>query len=73
MSVEQTPVTGTNKAPTWLPSRRFFAAVIAIAGMQLLATMDSTIAIVALRWCLVQGWKAAQQRCGRSAGVTRRR
>ncbi|WP_185295523.1 MFS transporter [Mycolicibacterium litorale] len=48
MSVEQTPVTSTNKAPTWLPSRRFFAAVIAIAGMQLLATMDSTIAIVAL-------------------------
>lgn len=51
-SVEQTPVTrtnkATNKAPTWLPSRRFFAAVIAIAGMQLLATMDSTIAIVAL-------------------------
>ncbi|BCI52747.1 MFS transporter [Mycolicibacterium litorale] len=31
-----------------MPSRRFFAAVIAIAGMQLLATMDSTIAIVAL-------------------------
>jgi EmrB/QacA subfamily drug resistance transporter len=34
--------------PTWLPSRRFIAAVIAIGGMQLLATMDSTIAIVAL-------------------------
>lgn len=34
--------------PTWLPSRRFLAAVIAIGGMQLLATMDSTIAIVAL-------------------------
>jgi len=33
---------------TWLPSRRFIAAVIAIGGMQLLATMDSTIAIVAL-------------------------
>ncbi|GFM20684.1 MULTISPECIES: MFS transporter [Mycobacteriaceae] len=32
----------------WLPSRRFIAAVIAIGGMQLLATMDSTIAIVAL-------------------------
>lgn len=31
-----------------MPSRRFFAAVIAIAGMQLLATMDSTVAIVAL-------------------------
>nr|WP_231743556.1 MFS transporter [Mycobacterium sp. GA-2829] len=41
-------MTGPSKTPTWLPSRRFFAAVIAIAGMQLLATMDSTIAIVAL-------------------------
>ncbi|MGV0834808.1 MFS transporter [Mycolicibacterium thermoresistibile] len=37
-----------NRYPTWLPSRRFLAAVIAIGGMQLLATMDSTIAIVAL-------------------------
>src|SRR5271154_6815413 len=34
--------------PTWRPSRRFFAAVIAICGMQLMATMDGTIAIVAL-------------------------
>ncbi|MDT5066750.1 MAG: hypothetical protein QOK02_2905 [Mycobacterium sp.] len=34
--------------PQWLPSRRFLAAVIAIGGMQLLATMDSTVAIVAL-------------------------
>ena len=34
--------------PAWLPSRRFLAAVIAIGGMQLLATMDSTVAIVAL-------------------------
>ena len=34
--------------PAWLPSRRFIAAVVAIGGMQLLATMDSTIAIVAL-------------------------
>ncbi len=34
--------------PAWLPSRRFVAAVVAIGGMQLLATMDSTIAIVAL-------------------------
>lgn len=47
-SVERTPVPRTAKAPAWVPSRRFFAAVIAIAGMQLLATMDSTIAIVAL-------------------------
>jgi EmrB/QacA subfamily drug resistance transporter len=38
----------TGKTPAWMPSRRFFAAVIAIAGMQLLATMDSTVAIVAL-------------------------
>lgn len=41
-------MTSTSKAPTWVPSRRFFAAVIAIAGMQLMATMDGTIAIVAL-------------------------
>src|SRR3984893_18770107 len=34
--------------PPWLPSRRFLAAVVAIGGMQLLATMDSTVAIVAL-------------------------
>src|SRR6195952_174190 len=34
--------------PSWLPSRRFIAAVVAIGGMQLLATMDSTVAIVAL-------------------------
>src|SRR3984893_14722614 len=34
--------------PAWLPSRRFLAAVVAIGGMQLLATMDSTVAIVAL-------------------------
>lgn len=33
---------------SWLPSRRFIYAVIAIGGMQLLATMDSTVAIVAL-------------------------
>jgi len=38
----------TRSYPAWLPSRRFFAAVIAIGGMQLLATMDSTVAIVAL-------------------------
>src|SRR6201996_8868904 len=34
--------------PAWMPSRRFIAAVVAIGGMQLLATMDSTVAIVAL-------------------------
>ncbi|EID16669.1 transporter, major facilitator family protein [Mycobacterium xenopi RIVM700367] len=35
-------------SPTWLPSWRFVAAVVAIGGMQLMATMDGTIAIVAL-------------------------
>jgi len=45
----KTAVTPESKSsPTWLPSRRFFAAVIAIAGMQLMATLDGTIAIVAL-------------------------
>src|SRR5271165_3010523 len=42
------PTTERRYYPTWLPSRRFIAAVIAIGGMQLLATMDSTVAIVAL-------------------------
>ena len=45
---KHTPVTKTGRSPEWLPSRRFIAAVIAIGGMQLLATMDSTVAIVAL-------------------------
>ena len=31
--------------PTWLPSRWFIAAVIAIGGMQLMATMDGMIEI----------------------------
>ena len=39
---------GRRYYPTWLPSQRFIAAVVAIGGMQLLATMDSTVAIVAL-------------------------
>lgn len=34
--------------PAWLPSPRFIAAVVAIGGMQLMATMDGTVAIVAL-------------------------
>ena len=38
----------SGKPLAWRPSRGFFAAVIAIGGMQLLATMDSTVAIVAL-------------------------
>src|ERR1700681_1668837 len=51
-SIEPAALDSTERAaryyPTWLPSRRFIAAVIAIGGMQLLATMDSTVAIVAL-------------------------
>jgi EmrB/QacA subfamily drug resistance transporter len=46
--VDRPPLEQTGRYPAWLPSRRFFAAVIAIGGMQLLATMDSTVAIVAL-------------------------
>jgi EmrB/QacA subfamily drug resistance transporter len=45
---ETAPARLSRYYPTWLPSRRFIAAVIAIGGMQLLATMDSTVAIVAL-------------------------
>lgn len=48
VKVEQSPAQRSAKIPSWLPSRRFIYAVIAIGGMQLLATMDSTIAIVAL-------------------------
>ena len=48
VQVEHTAVAKTGRSPEWLPSRRFIAAVIAIGGMQLLATMDSTVAIVAL-------------------------
>ncbi|MGI9126166.1 MAG: MFS transporter [Mycobacterium sp.] len=43
-----TAVEKKTRIPSWLPSPRFFAAVFAIGGMQLLATMDSTVAIVAL-------------------------
>ena len=46
--VEDTAQERTGRSPAWLPSRRFVAAVVAIGGMQLLATMDSTVAIVAL-------------------------
>jgi EmrB/QacA subfamily drug resistance transporter len=45
---ETAPARTSRYYPAWLPSRRFIAAVIAIGGMQLLATMDSTVAIVAL-------------------------
>ena len=34
--------------PTRLPSRRFIAAIITLGGMQLMAMMDGTIAVVAL-------------------------
>ena len=48
VQVERPAGAKTGRSPEWLPSRRFIAAVIAIGGMQLLATMDSTVAIVAL-------------------------
>ncbi len=49
MRVESSEIERSGKSlPAWLPSRRFISAVVAIGGMQLLATMDSTIAIVAL-------------------------
>ena len=48
MHVDATAQERTGRSPAWLPSRRFIAAVVAIGGMQLLATMDSTVAIVAL-------------------------
>lgn len=48
VDVAQTRPVRTSLYPSWLPSRRFVAAVVAIGGMQLLATMDSTVAIVAL-------------------------
>src|SRR6195952_4035491 len=48
VDVARTPRQRTSWYPSWLPSRRFIAAVVAIGGMQLLATMDSTVAIVAL-------------------------
>ncbi|MDO3168028.1 MFS transporter [Mycobacteroides abscessus subsp. abscessus] len=44
LSVEQL----TQKAREFLPSRHYLYAVIAIAGMQFLATMDGTIAVVTL-------------------------
>ncbi|MCW2688487.1 MAG: arabinose efflux permease family protein [Mycobacterium sp.] len=48
MRMERTALERAGRLPTWVPSRRFIAAVVAIGGMQLLATMDSTVAIVAL-------------------------
>jgi EmrB/QacA subfamily drug resistance transporter len=43
-----TPGRTSRYFPTWLPSRWFIAAVVAIGGMQLMATMDGMIALVAL-------------------------
>ena len=43
-----TPGRTSRYVPSWLPSRWFIAAVVAIGGMQLMATMDGMIAVVAL-------------------------
>ena len=40
VKVETPSAQRTGKLPSWLPSRRFIYAVIAIGGMQLLATMS---------------------------------
>ena len=45
---EQPRSAAAARIPGWLPSRRFISAIAAIGGMQLLATMDSTVAIVAI-------------------------
>src|ERR1700733_570672 len=43
-----TPGRTRSYLPSRVPSRRFIAAVTAIGGMQLMATMDGMIAVVAL-------------------------
>ena len=49
MPVKPTTLGRTSRYfPTWLPSRWFVAAVIVIGGMQLMATMDGSIGVVAL-------------------------
>src|SRR5262249_17794360 len=49
MPVEPTTPGRTSRhLPSWLPSRWFVAAVTAIGGTQLMATMDGMIAVVAL-------------------------
>jgi EmrB/QacA subfamily drug resistance transporter len=49
MPVESTTPGRTSRYfPSWLPSRWFIAAVTAIGGMQLMATMDGMVAVVAL-------------------------
>ena len=47
--IEPTTLGRTSRyLPTRLPSRRFIAAIITLGGMQLMTTMDGTIAVVAL-------------------------
>ena len=49
MPVELTALQRTKRCyPTWLPPRRFIAAVIALGGVQLMATMEGPVGIVAL-------------------------
>ncbi|WP_156766289.1 MFS transporter [Mycobacterium sp. E342] len=49
MPTEPTDMTGSTQPPVpGLPRRRFIAAVIVLSGIELLATMDSTVAIIAL-------------------------
>jgi MFS family permease len=49
MPIEQTAVTGSGPSfATGLPPRRFIAAVSAIVGIQLMASMDGPIAVLAL-------------------------
>ncbi len=49
MPTEGTPVTGSSRFfPASLPPRRFIAAVVVLSGIELLATMDSTVVVVAL-------------------------
>jgi EmrB/QacA subfamily drug resistance transporter len=49
MPIESTTLGRTSSdLPTDLPSRRFIAAIVTLGGMQLMATMNGTIAAVAL-------------------------
>ena len=49
MPIESTTLGRTSSdLPTRLPSRRFLAAIVPLAGMQLMSTMNGTIAAVAL-------------------------
>ena len=49
MPVEPTRLERTRRyVPTWLPPRRFVAAVIAIGGISLLTAMDGPVAVFAL-------------------------